>query len=273
MDEFSFRDELKQKPVNLPRAALRFAREVAYPQMDLYNYLRRLDHLIHSVRGILDPDAPYETQADVVADFLFHQLDFSGNTTDYGDPRNSYLNEVLDRRLGIPISLSVIFISVARRLGIPASGVGLPGHFVVSVQGARKQYLYDPYHGGVRISEEDCLELVQSTAGYQGPLRAEWLLPVSEDLILLRMLNNLRLIYIQREDWEHALAVIERMRLMQPKKLELLRDLGFIHQQRGSLSKAVHYYEQYLLRHPPENDEQAITKALRSAARQLARLN
>lgn len=274
MDEFSFRDELQQSPINLTRAALRFAQEIAYPELDLYAYLARLDHLSSSVRRFLDLEAPVETQADMVADFLFRQLGFAGNRSQYQDPTNSYLNDVLDRRLGIPISLSVIFIEVARRSGIPASGIGLPGHFIVGVQSARKMHLYDPFNGGLRLSEQDCEQLVRTTTGSSSPFQPEWLLPLQPGRILARMLNNLRLLYIQQEDWTHARAVIDRMRMLQPDKMELLRDLGFIHHQKGSLQKAVHYYEQYLLRsQPPDEEAQTITKALRTAAYQLARRN
>lgn len=274
MDEFSFRDELRQSPINLTRAALRFAHEIAYPQMDLYVYLARLDHLARSLRRFLDVEAPVETQADMLSDFLFRQLGFASNRSEYHDPRNSYLNDVLDRRLGIPISLSVIFIEVARRSGIPASGIGLPGHFIVGVQGHQKMHLYDPFNGGIRLSEEDCALLVQTTTGYNGPFQPEWLLPVQPGRILARMLNNLRLLYLQQQDWNHARAVIEHMRLLQPDKSELLRDLGFIHHQKGSLQKAVQYYEQYLLHsHPPAEEAQTITQALRTAAYQLARRN
>jgi regulator of sirC expression with transglutaminase-like and TPR domain len=273
MDEFAFLDELNQAPINLPRAALRFAQEIAYPGMDIYTYLVRLDHLAHSARGFLDPEAPLATQADLVADFLFRQLGFSGNSSDYADPRNSYLNEVLDRRLGIPISLSTVFIAVARKLGIHASGIALPGHFIVGVPAPKKMYFYDPFHGGARISEEDCADLVRTTTGYTGPLQPEWLLPVPEGTILTRMLNNLRLIYIQTQEWDRARAVIDHIRLLQPDQPDLLRDLGFIFHQSGSLHKAAHYYEQYLLRQPPEEDAQAIARALQRVTLQLARLN
>lgn len=273
MDEFGFLDELNQAPINLPRAALRFAQEIAYPQMDIYPYLARLDHLARSAQGLLDPEAPLATQADLVADFLFRQLGFSGNSANYADPRNSYLNDVLDRRLGIPISLSAVFIAVARKLGIRASGIALPGHFIVGVPGPEKMYFYDPFHGGARISAEDCADLVRTSTGYTGPLQPEWLLPVSEGTILTRMLNNLRLIYIQNQDWGLAQSVIERIRLLRPDQSDLLRDLGFIFHQSGSLHKAAHYYEQYLLRQPPEEETQAIARALQSVTLQLSRLN
>lgn len=274
MEDFSFRDELQQTPVNLIRASLRFAQEIAYPGLELYVYLARLDHLARSAQQFLDPGAPVQTKADNVADFLFRQLGFSGNSGDYNDPRNSYLNEVLDRRLGIPISLSVIFISIARRLGLPAFGVGLPGHFIAGVQGASQVYYYDPFHGGGRLVEADCEQLVRTTIGYNGVFNPEWLQPVSASQILTRMLNNLRLIYIQRQNWDQAREVIDHLRLLQPGRPDLLRDLGFIYHQSGSLNKAVTFYEQYLLRgKPPVDEAQAITRALRTVAFQLAQRN
>jgi regulator of sirC expression with transglutaminase-like and TPR domain len=274
MENFRFQDELRQAPVNLPRAALRFAREIAYRSLDLYRYLARLDHLARSARNFMDPDAPVHTQTDSLADFLFRQLGFAGNTSDYNDPRNNYLNEVIDRRLGNPISLSVLMIVVARRLGILASGIGLPGHFIVGVYGLDKWYFYDPFHGGMRISQNDCAQLVFSSTGYSGPFQPEWLQPVNASQVLARMLNNLRLAYIQREEWRPARAVIERLRLLQPDKHELLRDLGFVYHQQGSLHKAVYFYEQYLHRaQPPDEEAETITRALRTAAYQLARRN
>jgi regulator of sirC expression with transglutaminase-like and TPR domain len=273
MADFTFHDELQQTPINLPRAALRYAQAIAYPGLDVYAYLARLEHLSESAAGFVDPGAPPQTQAETLGDFLFRQLGFQGNPDHYDDPRNSYLNEVLDRRLGIPITLSVVFLAVASRLGIRAHGVGLPGHFIVSVVGARKTYYYDPYHGGLRLSQEDCADLVVTTTNFQGAFQPEWLKPVSEPAILTRMLNNLRVIYIQRENWLRARRVIEHLRLLHPDQAEYLRDLGFIHHQNGALMKAVRYYEQYLLREPDAADARSISKALQSAAQQLARRN
>jgi regulator of sirC expression with transglutaminase-like and TPR domain len=274
MEDFSFRDELQQNPINLIRASLRFAQEIAYPGLDPYVYLARLDHLARSAQQFLDPEAPVQTKADGVADFLFRQLGFSGNSAAYHDPRNSYLNEVLDRRLGIPISLTVIFISVAYRLGLPVFGVGLPGHFIAGVRSGDKVYYYDPFHGGGRLDEADCEQLVRTTIGYSGVFNSDWLQPVSASQILTRMLNNLRLIYIQSQKWDNARRVIHHLRLLQPDQPELLRDLGFVYHQSGKLNKAVSYYELYLLRgKPPAEEAEAITRALRTVAFQLARRN
>lgn len=273
MADFTFKDELSQRPVNLPRAALRYAQAIAYPELDVYAYLARLEHLSASAGAFVETGAPPQTRAEMLGDFLFRQLGFQGNPDHYADPRNSYLNEVLDRRLGIPITLCVIFLAVAGRLGIPAYGVGLPGHFIVSVAGPEKNYYYDPYHGGLRLSQEDCAELVVATTNYQGTFQPEWLKPVTEPAILTRMLNNLRVIYIQRENWLRARRVIEHLRLLHPNQAEYLRDLGFIHHQNGSLLKAVRYYEQYLLKEPDAADARSISKALQTAAQQLARRN
>ena len=146
----------------------------------------------------------------------FTQQRFRGNSATYQDPRNSYLNEVIERRLGIPISLSVIYIAIAQDLGLPAHGVGLPGHFIVGIRDNGDEIYIDPFHGGVRLFQADCVQLVREATGISGAFQPEWLKPVSPVVILTRMLNNLRNIYLHQADWTHALAVVERLRLLQP---------------------------------------------------------
>ena len=138
MSDWGFQDELQLDELNVPRAALQLARALAYPRLDVAGYMARLHELSESALDYVDVSLAADEQADQLAAYLFGKLQFRGNTDDYSDPRNSYLNEVLDRRLGIPISLSVIFIDIAHRLGIPAYGIGLPGHFIVGVRSLDK---------------------------------------------------------------------------------------------------------------------------------------
>jgi regulator of sirC expression with transglutaminase-like and TPR domain len=222
---------------------------------------------------VMQPVWPVSVQAEALAEFLFKKLGFQGNQIDYIDPRNSYLNEVLDRRLGIPISLAVVFIAVAGRLGLEVQGVGLPGHFIVRIQDPQGELYLDPFHGGRRLSKEDCAQLVILTTGYSGPFQEEWLAPSSPESILARMLTNLKNVYMKKEAWNHTLAVLERLRLVQPDLPETLRDLGLVYHQQGSLRLAVQYYEQYLNREPEAADAEEIKRNLRAAAQKLAQLN
>jgi len=273
MSDISFFDAIHRSPIDVPWAALCFAREIAYPELDVQHYQYQLEDLCQSVRAQLSPIQSTAEQAEALSDFLFTQQRFRGNSAAYQDPRNSYLNEVMERRLGIPISLSVIYIAIAQDVGLPAYGVGLPGHFIVGVQENDDEIYLDPFHGGVRLFQADCVQLVREATGFSGAFQPEWLKPVSPGVILTRMLNNLRNIYLHQEDWTHALAVVERLRMLQPDLTDLLRELGVIYERQGSLRFAIQYYEEYLAQAPQAADAGDVLARLRDAARLLSRLN
>lgn len=275
MDNITFEAYLQHPRVDLAQAALHLAKEIAYPQLDVQLYLQRLEHLAELAGEAISASESNRQRALSLSDFLFNQLRFQGNAAEYNDPRNSYLNQVLDRRLGIPISLAAVYLDIAHRLGITAEGVGMPGHFIVRAPVPdQNDYLYlDPFHGGRLLSQDDCLRLVEQSTGYQGEFQPEWLAPVPTARILARMLFNLRNIYLQKNDWLHAQAVVEHMAQLEPEAPDHLRDLGVIYYQSGLLSKAVYYYEQYLLRAPQAEDAGLVRTSLTSAAQQLAQLN
>lgn len=269
VDKTSFAAALAQTPIDVPCAALRFAREIAYPELDVAHYLRRLEVMAGDAAARLGT-AP--AAADL-AHYLFVDEGFAGNAAAYDDPRNSYLNEVLERRLGIPISLSVIFVAVARHLGLEAYGVGLPGHYIVGVHEGVDELLLDPFHGGERLTLADCERLVQETTGFQGRLDPVWLQPTTPHDALARMLNNLRLIYLQREAWDDARAVIGLLRQVQPDASSHLRDLGLIHYQQGDLLAAARLLEAFLEREPESAEASAILQNLRDDFARWSRLN
>ena len=273
MTESTFRDQITRSPIDVPHAALCFAREIAYPELDVQHYRLQIDSLCQAARAQLFPFLSLTEQAEALSDFLFIQQRFQGNSAYYQDPRNSYLNEVIERRLGIPISLSVIYIAIAQELGLPASGIGLPGHFIVSIQEPCDETYLDPFHGGVRLSRADCAQLVREATGFDGAFQMEWLKPVSPAVILTRMLNNLRNIYLHQEDWTQGLAVVEHLRMLQPGLPDLLRDLGTIYERKGSLRLAIQYYEQYLTQAPQASDAETVLDHLRRAAHQISKLN
>jgi len=262
MDEWTFQHEIKTSPFNLPLAALLFAREIAYPQLDVAHYMAQLDALSQRAAQHIDGGEPVHIQAELLSEFLFREEGFQGNTAEYEDPRNSYLNEVLDRRLGIPISLSTIYITVAQRLEIPAYGVGMPGHFIVTVRDRNRELFFDPFHGGGRLSETDCARLVQLTVGYQGAFRENWLSPLSPVEILARMLNNLRLVYWQQAMWPKATAVIRHLHMLQPEAAEHIRDLGVAYYRAGDIRQAAHFLNAYLERDPDASDADMIRQGI-----------
>lgn len=262
MDELTFRDELRLSPIDIPRSALRLAQEIAYPRLDTDYYLALLDKLAGAAGRVMPPAAPPLYRAQSLAEFLFHESGFRGNQADYADPRNSYLNEVLERRLGIPITLSLVFVAVARRLQLQAYGVGLPGHFIVAARDEGEAWFFDPFHGGERLTPADCMRLVRQTAGYDGPFEESWLGPAAPRDILARLLNNLRIIYVEQEAWPQAMAVLEHMRLVQPERPQLLRDIGLVYFEKGDMQQASRYLEAYVQQAPDAADVPAIRRRI-----------
>ena len=270
---YTFQEEIQLDPINLPRAALRFAQEIVYPALNVADYLAQLDALADRARRSLHFNKPLVAQAHELAHFLFQQQGFQGNVRNYNDPGNSYLNEVLDRRLGIPISLSVVYLALAERLGLPAQGVGLPGHFIVSIQGPNGPLFLDPFHGGRQLSVIECARLVELSTGVSGPFQPDWLRSTPPKETLARMLFNLRNIYIQQDKWRMAQPVVERLLLLQPDNPDHLRDLGTIHNQNGARRQAIEFYERYLALVPEAADANLVKRNLQETAYKLAKRN
>lgn len=268
---WTFRDEIQQETINLPRAALKLAREVAYPDLDVAHYLTVLDVLAEVAGTAVSPHEPVLTQAEKLANFLFEEMAFQGNMTTYFDPRNNFLNDVLDRHLGIPITLSILFVEVAQRLGLPAYGIGMPGHFIAAVRYGDQDYYFDPYHEGKRLTIQDCANLVRQTAGFE--FRQEWLRPTDSRSILIRILNNLRNVYVQYQQWSHAAAVIVLLNQVEPDVSHHLRDLGFVHFQDGAVHLAARYLDAYLDAQPNAPDADRIRHNISQAIDAWVRLN
>ncbi len=236
-------------------------------------YVAQLDQLAGTARREIPTDGTVRERAQDLATLLFEDIGYKGNVEEYGDPRNSYLNEVLNRQLGIPITLSVIYIEVAQQLNVPAVGVGLPGHFIVSIQDPKGEWYLDPFNGGKQLSVGDCAKLVQDTTGYEGAFNMDWLEPASPHHILARMLNNLKIVYVQYEKWSLAIEVTHHLRIVQPDNPDHLRDLGLIHRQRGALRDSVVYLERYLLQAGDSDDVEVVKQRLRASVNELARRN
>jgi regulator of sirC expression with transglutaminase-like and TPR domain len=273
MNDITFQEELSQQTINIPRAALSFARSIAYPALNIDHYLSRLDQLTESAGQDQASCKSFDERVDALSDFLFYQKDFQGNRDDYNDPRNNYLNCVLDRKLGIPISLSIIYITIAQRLGLRAYGIGLPGHFIVGVYEDGHQILIDPFNSGVRLSLADCSRRVKESTGFEGAFQPKWLAPVSPNNLLARMLTNLCNAYIQKENWHSAIPVIQHLLMVQPKTDFHLRDLGYLYLYNGSLRLSAQYLEEYLRRAPEAKDFENVRSSLQIVAGRLALWN
>ena len=231
----------RSESIPLDESALLVAAE-EYPDLDVGKYLARLDVLADHIREDVDNADDPRTAGVLLARFLYEAEGFQGNPDDYYDPRNSFLNEVIDRRRGIPITLSILFIEVARRLGIAAHGVGLPGHFLVRLEEAGTYV--DPFTGEVDLHDSDCAERVRAIHGDDMPFERSMLAAQSNRQILTRVLRNLREIYRARKDSTRELAALDRIVLLRagdPQPLrERARFLGTLGEYRRALRDVEH---------------------------------
>ena len=257
---------------SLAEGALWIAAE-AYPGLDVRHWLGRLDALGRRAAERVTPDMAVDAAALAVSRFLFEEEGFRGNAEDYYDPRNSLLNDVLERRLGIPISLSAIYLAVAAGAGLEAAGVGLPGHFIVRAERRGRHCFLDPFNGGTLLDRDGCEALVARMRPGAGSLDPRWLAPVNTRQVLVRMLANLKGVYSVLGDWTRALAASERILLLVPDALEEMRDRGMLHARLGQASGALRDWEAYLQGAPGAPDAAMVRGRLRALRQALASRN
>jgi regulator of sirC expression with transglutaminase-like and TPR domain len=242
---FSELAALDEEAFPLDRAALAFALE-EYPEINVQSYLRKLDRYAASAEVLVGLDRAPVNVIESLNKVLFVQEGLRGNTEDYYDPRNSYLNEVLDRKLGIPISLSVIYIEVAKRISFPMSGIGFPGHFLVKHVAADREIIIDPFNHGRILTTNDCQELLDKTLSETVHMNPSMLQPMDKRSIITRMLYNLKGIFTQKEQYQKAISVIDRILILNPLAPTELRDRGLLYMQTSLFAKALADLESYL---------------------------
>lgn len=233
--------------IPLAEGALLIAAE-EYPDLDIGGYLSRIDTMADDVREPVDNAPDVRAAGTVLTQFLHDVEGFQGNAEDYYDPRNSFLNEVMDRRRGIPISLSILYLEVAQRLGLDVHGVGLPGHFLVRLAEAGT-YL-DPFTGQVDLRESDCAERVRALHGPEAKFDRAMLTPQSNRQILSRVLRNLLQIYRTRQDPQRALAALDRLILLNPEAPHVYRERASLLGELGEYHRALRDAERFRQLHP-----------------------
>ncbi len=268
--------ELTDPEIDLAASALLIA-QTEYPQLDVASYVRRLDEYAALVRARLPDDATPELTLGRLNQFLFEQLGFAGNATDFYDPRNSFLNDVLDRKLGIPISISIVYMEVGRRLGLPLDGVSFPGHFLVKMPLDAGTLVLDPFNAGITLDLEDLQRRLQTTYGAdheaaRTPLNT-LLTTATKKEILLRMLRNLKGVYVHKNDFSKALNVMNNIIALAPDIAGELRDRGVIHQALDCFRAALHDYETYLRLQPWAPDAIAINERIEQLRTQTSHLH
>lgn len=198
-------------------------------------------------------------------DYLFTELGLGGNQENYYDARNSLLHHVIERRRGIPITLSIIYMEVGRRAGLWTEGVGLPGHFIVRVRERAESLagtLVDPFHGQI-VDREDCQQRLDQVYGGQLRLNEAHLRPATSREILVRLLRNLKAIYVQAALYQQAASIVERILLLSPQSTEERRDRGMLLSQVGRYTEAIGDVQSYLRQAPDAPDAEAVREQLK----------
>jgi len=246
---------------DLAAAALYIAQE-EYPTLEIDAYLNALDTMAFEVEERL-PANPYPLQVlQAINHYLYEDLGFVGNTQCYYDPRNSFLNDVIDRRRGIPISLSLVYMEIARRLAFPMVGINFPGHLLIRPDREDMSFYVDPFCKGELLFAQDCRDRITQVFGHPLDLRPEFFQVLSPRQFLVRMLTNLKQIYLNDNQLEKCLDICEQILLVDPTCYSELRDRGILYYHVGRWSEAQQDLQDYLAQAPAAKHISLVRKLL-----------
>ena len=261
--------------INLAEAALLIASE-EYRDLDIAAYLARLDEMAATLRHRLRADISPADTIIALNRFLFEEHGFSGNAADYYDPRHSFLNEVLDRKRGIPLTLALVYIEIGRRIGLPVQGIAFPAHFLVKCQLREGTVVLDPYAKGISLSFDEIRQRIKSLRNGVEPPRsviAGMLAAASNKDILVRMLRNLKGIYSHHQEWLKALAATDRIISVMPDLAEEYRDRGMIYLSLECFRAALFDLQAYIKMLPVAEDADTVRQKVVELQAVASRLN
>jgi regulator of sirC expression with transglutaminase-like and TPR domain len=247
-----------------------------YPELDVAAYQARMDRIAATLKARLRRDIGPVDSIVALNRYLFEELGFRGNAREYYDPRNSFLNEVLDRKLGIPITLAIVYIEVGRHIGLALHAVSFPGHFLVKCPARDGVIVLDPYAGGASLSLEDLQQRLRALRGGAAPpadLAQRMLAAAGKKDILARMLRNLKGIYLQRRDFPRALAAADRVITLEPRAADEYRDRAGIYLELECFRAALSDFRNYLMLKPGAEDTAAVERRVAELQQIASRLN
>jgi regulator of sirC expression with transglutaminase-like and TPR domain len=276
--------QVEDEKIDLLCAALAIAR-LEYPALEIKPYIAKVDALAARVKqkvaearadglDLDDPEVAVEVNIGALNDVLFEEEGLRGNAEDYYDPRNSFINDVLDRKVGIPITLALVYMEVGRRVGVPLFGVGMPGHFLLKHYDAEgRQLVLDPFHQGQALTAEDCQARLDQIYGGGMRLAPEMLTAITRRQMLVRMLANLKTIYLSRRDLRRALAIVDLVLAIYPRSAEDVKQRAVLRFNLGRSRAALADFEDYLKMAPEASDADEVRQTALAIRRQLALLN
>jgi len=269
--------------IDLAQAALLISC-IEYPDLDMQPYLAQLDALARRVRALLalapldsQPLLPPEIDPLAVLhatnQVLFAEEQFRGNQDDYENPDNSYLNKVLEKRTGLPITLALLYIEVGKRVGLSIYGIGFPFHFMAGCPGPEGMIYIDAFHEGRLLNQQECKEYIRQMLRQRIKFYLQWFKPVSHKQFLMRLLNNLKRAYLEKEQYEHTLAVCDLLLALTPLAATELRDRGIIHLQLKHYARALHDLTAYVDLAPNAEDRHEMQGHIKTIRQMIAMMN
>lgn len=264
--------DIEDERIDLIRAGLVIAL-TEYPTLDIEAYVENFEKLSRRVAS-LSPDLHPQRTLSALNTVLFEEVKLRGNREDYYNPRNSFLNDVLDRGLGIPITLAIVYMEVARRVGLPLSGVGMPGHFLLKHYAEDgKETLIDCFNRGDILSQQDCQTRLDEIYSGEMRLRPEFLHPISRRQILTRMLNNLKTVYLSTRNFRKALVIADLILVIHPRSPEDVKQRALLRYSMGLHRLAAEDLDEYLRISPNASDAEEIKQTSLSIRRMMALMN
>jgi len=266
--------------IDLAHACLMIAQD-AYPDLQVERYLGDIERMALRLRARMPQSSDAEARVAALNEYLYEDLGYRGNTEEYYDPRNSYLNEVMDRRTGIPITLGILYVVLGRRIGLPLEGVSFPGHFLVRLRLRAAMLVLDPFADGAAQSEADLRErlarVIPAGANDNVPVGQlplnQFLEPATNRQILARVLRNLKAIYRESDKPQQLLDVLNRMLIVAPDAAGELRDRGIVYQRLECYRAAYKDLSGYVEREPDAPDIAEVRARLIEVSALCARLN
>lgn len=245
--------------IDVAKAALYIAQE-EYPHLHPGDYLCLLDQMATVIKSRLPTERYPLRILKVINQYLYEDFGFTGNLENYYDPCNSFLNDVLDRRTGIPITLALVYLEIAKRIDFPMLGIGMPGHFLIRPDFEGSEIFVDAFHQGDILFPQECEARLAQIYGRKVALYPHFVSPVRPRRFLMRLLNNLKVIYINQQQLYKALGAVDRILLVMPGLPSELRDRGLLQFQLGQWQAALADLEQYLALVPQAEDAEAISQ-------------
>ena len=260
--DFERLGHLAEDQIDLAVASVLIAQS-RYPELEGESELDALDSMASVLTDRIQQskdDSPLHTM-NLLSGWLYEELQYKGNHENYYDPRNSYINDIIDRRTGIPIALALIYIEVGRRAGIPLVGIGMPGHFLVGHLGIEDHFI-DPFHNGTLISKEEAMDLFKRLTANRKKWNESFLEPVTNREFIIRMLRNLKAAHLKIKDLPQTVKVLDMLVAINPKVIEERRDRGLIHYQLGNRAQALADLKFFSDSTAPSNRDKMVTKII-----------